>query len=599
MKTISLGSVRVLLVTAILPVAVCAAESPSLLLEKAIHAEEIERNLDSAVAIYEQIASEAAANRAVVAQAQYRLALCYQKQGKKEQAIRVLNEIVQHPSADVAVTGKARQLLADLGMTSPEAVSIRRIPLSGNAGRIVAISSDGRLAAFQPHASHELFVQDLVTGKAQLVDKDADMQGHSPPARFSPDGQWIAYDYQEAGIHIAKVDGSGVRKLFPAHRGDGNKHWNELAGWSADGGQVIMAQWNYTRSCRVAVSLDVNTAQVTEFGATPTHQSIAQWHISADGGYVARCSNEYPRTISVFDFKSGREEMVLGRDARHVIGWAGDSAKLVYAKDGDRRVEIYAMEIKDGKPIGVPKPVYADGTGLLSSRRSAPLGVTRDGRIFYAIQRPKPQPAELWAMDGFLPNQPAKLDDLDIQSDIPLEEIIGKNNSITDRTLGFAAIVPTGLSVNSAVRRGDGSVLLNLKCSAATGASVVVIYRATLPWKGEGSEQQDGVLGPRPPASTEIVAWLKGLAERMALNKAKTRTGYTNDHASFRSHVIGGHPALSWTGQFDRDERKRFERHTMIYGGATWALVQLYGDATDMDAASATIDRFVETVRFP
>ena len=69
-----------------------AAESLSVLLQKAIYAEETEGNLDSAIKLYEQIATEGAANRALIAQAQYRLAVCFQKQGKKELAVAAFNE---------------------------------------------------------------------------------------------------------------------------------------------------------------------------------------------------------------------------------------------------------------------------------------------------------------------------------------------------------------------------------------------------------------------------------------------------------------------------------------------------------------------------
>lgn len=72
-----------------------AAESASVLLQQGIFAEETEGNLDAAIKIYEQIGAELAANRPVVAQAQYRLGVCYQKKGNKDQAIKVLNELVQ------------------------------------------------------------------------------------------------------------------------------------------------------------------------------------------------------------------------------------------------------------------------------------------------------------------------------------------------------------------------------------------------------------------------------------------------------------------------------------------------------------------------
>src|SRR5437870_574714 len=112
MKTPFLNQALSLLVAAVLPlIAFAASESPSLLLQKGIYAEEIERNLDSAIKIYEQIAAESAANRSVVAQAQYRLAMCYQKQGKKELAIKLLNELVEQPMADATLAAKARTTL--------------------------------------------------------------------------------------------------------------------------------------------------------------------------------------------------------------------------------------------------------------------------------------------------------------------------------------------------------------------------------------------------------------------------------------------------------------------------------------------------------
>lgn len=72
-----------------------SAESASVLLQKGIFAEETEGNLDAAIKIYEQIAAEAAANRAVAAQALYRLAVCCQKKGSKAEAIADHSSLVR------------------------------------------------------------------------------------------------------------------------------------------------------------------------------------------------------------------------------------------------------------------------------------------------------------------------------------------------------------------------------------------------------------------------------------------------------------------------------------------------------------------------
>src|SRR5438067_1973938 len=148
-----------------------AAESPSVLLQKGIYAEETEGNLDSAIKIYEQIAAESASNRAVVAQAQYRLAMCYQRKGENGQAIRLLNEVVQQPMLDSNVNKKARETLMQLGVVPAESVSIRKVPLPFAAEWLMSISSDGRFIAYQPDGTDDIDVCEFLTGKSWTVYK--------------------------------------------------------------------------------------------------------------------------------------------------------------------------------------------------------------------------------------------------------------------------------------------------------------------------------------------------------------------------------------------------------------------------------------------
>ena len=63
-----------------------SAQDPSVLLEKAIYAEETLGNLNEAIGIYQQIAAAAETNRATAALALYRLGRCYQKSGRAEDA---------------------------------------------------------------------------------------------------------------------------------------------------------------------------------------------------------------------------------------------------------------------------------------------------------------------------------------------------------------------------------------------------------------------------------------------------------------------------------------------------------------------------------
>ena len=101
-----------------------AAESFSVLLQKGIFAEETEGNLDAAIKIYQQITAEAATDRSVVAQAQYRLGVCYQKKGNKEQAINILNDLLKQFPAEAALGQKARESATEATLVEKEAGGI-------------------------------------------------------------------------------------------------------------------------------------------------------------------------------------------------------------------------------------------------------------------------------------------------------------------------------------------------------------------------------------------------------------------------------------------------------------------------------------------
>ena len=72
-----------------------AEESVSVLLEKAIYQEETVGDLDEAILIYQKIAQEADANRSVIAQALYRLGLCYSKKGEHKKASALFEKLIQ------------------------------------------------------------------------------------------------------------------------------------------------------------------------------------------------------------------------------------------------------------------------------------------------------------------------------------------------------------------------------------------------------------------------------------------------------------------------------------------------------------------------
>jgi hypothetical protein len=94
--------------------AMAEAQNASELLEKGIYTEETVGDLDAAIKIYEKIVTEDQANRQFVAQAQFRLGKCLAKQGRKEEAQKVFQELVDQfkdSPAQKELVEKARKLV--------------------------------------------------------------------------------------------------------------------------------------------------------------------------------------------------------------------------------------------------------------------------------------------------------------------------------------------------------------------------------------------------------------------------------------------------------------------------------------------------------
>jgi lipopolysaccharide biosynthesis regulator YciM len=93
------------------------------LLQKGIYTEETVGDLDAAIKIYEQVVAEAEANRSHVAQAHYRLAMCYEKKGRKQEAATALQKLVEQFPKETEVVGQARAKLSALGQASSGVVA--------------------------------------------------------------------------------------------------------------------------------------------------------------------------------------------------------------------------------------------------------------------------------------------------------------------------------------------------------------------------------------------------------------------------------------------------------------------------------------------
>ena len=88
-----------------------ASDSPSELLEKGIYNQETKGDLDSAIAIYQQVVAEANSNLVVAAEAQFRLGQCYLKKNRIAEANAAFEKLIHDYPDEKELVAKARDLL--------------------------------------------------------------------------------------------------------------------------------------------------------------------------------------------------------------------------------------------------------------------------------------------------------------------------------------------------------------------------------------------------------------------------------------------------------------------------------------------------------
>jgi len=116
------GIAIIFVLAAALLIVVAAARQASGLLQEGLYAEEVDGNLDAAIAIYQRIIDEGSARRSDVAQAMYRQGMCYLKKQQEQQAKIVFARLVADYSDQTKIVSKVKLLLDELGNADPAAL---------------------------------------------------------------------------------------------------------------------------------------------------------------------------------------------------------------------------------------------------------------------------------------------------------------------------------------------------------------------------------------------------------------------------------------------------------------------------------------------
>jgi hypothetical protein len=367
------------------------AESLSVLLQKAIFAEETEGNLDAAIKIYEGIAKDGEAKRSLVAQAQYRLGVCQFKKGQKSEAAAAFRKIVNEFAAETELVAKARTQLAELGQ-SPAAAVLRQVWSDVGDADFSRVSPDGQILSFIDWNTGDLWLRDLKNGSnRKLTEAGTNSSEHATSSVFSPDGKQIAYDWwnqtnDSYELRLITINDPKPRVII-AH----TNRWVFVGDWSADGKMIAIEDWK--RENREAkewkgwvtlISVDDGSdRRVVSLEAT----NITSLRFSPDGRHLAYNFQHNRRSapgtqitndIFVVDVHRNTQRRIVEHFAKErFLGWGPRGHELVFSSERRETMDLWTVQLMEGQP-GQPKLLKA-GVGDID-----PIGITRDGSLFYS-----------------------------------------------------------------------------------------------------------------------------------------------------------------------------------------------------------------------
>ncbi len=395
------------LATAVLLLALGAgpalAQSGYDLFQKALVKERAVGDIEEALRLYQRIVKEFAGNHALAAKAQLRMGLLYDRLGRKADAQRAYQAVVNQYSDQ---TNEARQARAKIAVAAnandaakskansaargrdrwAQNMAARRVWAGSDVDTSGSISSDGRLLTFVDwRTTYDLMVRDLVSGQTRhLTNRAKDASEEALWSIFSPDATQVAYAWyssQQNGydLRLVGLEAGATPRILYSKPDVGVV---QPMDWSADGKQIFAVLRHRDKTYQmVAVSVADGSVRVLK---SMDLRDPGRVRLSPDGRYLAY---DFPpkdageRDIFVLATDGSRETALVqsAADDRDAV-WAPEGDRVLFVSDRTGSPSLWAITISEGKPQGVPQLVKAD-----VGRLGDVIGLTRGRALYYGL----------------------------------------------------------------------------------------------------------------------------------------------------------------------------------------------------------------------
>jgi len=359
------------------------ARQASSLLQEAIHLDEVVGDLKAAIALYERVADEFAAERSLAARALVRLGQCYERLGDAEARRayqRVLRDYADQGEATTTAGARLAALDASAGQGSNTALRDRLLPEieldGGGTASLMQMSPDGRravtFALFGRVGGQNVAVYDFESKATTFLTNHNWNTPEAPAALagvWSPDGREVAYStvrrsglgqggQQVSEIYVA-TPGAEPRRLFETVEGEVH-----VTDWLRQGRALVVQLQRHDKSVTIGlVSLENGTfrqlralqwAQVTSPKASPDGRFI----VFEDGSTEAR--DLYVLAIDGSSLRPLDEHAALDTNPL----WSPDGRHIVFRSSRQGRESVWGVAVEGGRAVGEPFLVVDQADGV-------------------------------------------------------------------------------------------------------------------------------------------------------------------------------------------------------------------------------------------
>lgn len=377
--------VKNLLVIGVWLAASAAAQTPESLMGAALHQERVTGKLQAAIDGYKKVLAARSVPRALAAQAQYHIGLCYERLGNQE-ARKAFENVVRSFSDQKELVAEARMRLGAMGSGTDE---VRTRLLWDNAlDDWGSASTDGRYLSFVDWNEFRVDIRDLATGQnLRIFDKGGPAKGKGEPGgnAISPDGKRVAFAYlrydrprtewEYDELHVMNADGSGHRVLLSG----GGLDYIEPFSWSPDG-KWIACGLNYKDNRPAPIALV--SAQDGQVRLLPSESTEFKREItfSPDGKWLAYTyglrSAAPSLLVRAAEDPSAPETLLVQNG--DVMGWTPDNSAILFSRSRLGAYHLYLLPFSQGKATAEPQPIYTTSDVGANS-----LGVTGQGTLVF------------------------------------------------------------------------------------------------------------------------------------------------------------------------------------------------------------------------